>query len=439
MRKIKELITMKINKIEDLNELKEAYRSGTIKLNISSIARQMGVDRRTVKSYLLRENDEHSNTRKKPSIFDKELDFILGLLNNKEKRFTTVKSLYNYMLKANKIGNASYSAFTYYVRNNKLLQEKFKNNNINISTIIETDYGEEAQLDWKEDVKIVLDTGEIVFINILVLILSKSRYRVARISTSKSQSVLFHMLISMFKELGGVPKIIRTDNMKTVMDEPKTEYSSGKINDKFNQFAKDCGFETRACKAFVPKRKGKVEQPNRVYDEIMAWNGEKSLIGFNDLVKEIAKNENKRYHKDYNKVPTIEFVTEKKFLKPLPNEDIRNYYTIKTEKRIVSNRSLIAYDNKYYSVPAYYIGQIVYVRCFDNLIHIYSTTPEFKLLSIHTKLDKNSQRNISYTKDDYKSIYDVGYKNLSDDLVDKFVDNYFNELTKITGENESDD
>lgn len=43
----------------------------------------------------------------------------------------------------------------------------------------------------------------------------------------------------------------------------------------------------------------------------MAWNGEKSLIGFNDLVKEIAKNENKRYHKDYNKVPTIEFVTKK--------------------------------------------------------------------------------------------------------------------------------
>ena len=103
MRKIKELITMKINKIEDLNELKEAYRSGTIKLNISSIARQIDVDRRTVKSYLLRENDEHSNTRKKPSIFDKELDFILGLLNNKEKRFTTVKSLYKYMLKANKI------------------------------------------------------------------------------------------------------------------------------------------------------------------------------------------------------------------------------------------------------------------------------------------------------------------------------------------------
>ena len=57
----------------------------------------------------------------------------------------------------------------------------------------------------------------------------------------------------------------------------------------------------------------------------------------------------------------------------------------------------------------------------------------------YTKLDKNNQRNISYTKDDYKSIYDVGYKNLSDDLVDKFVDNYFNELTKITGENESND
>ena len=85
MRKIKELITMKINKIEDLNELKEAYRSGTIKLNISSIARQIGVDRRTVKSYLLRENDEHSNTRKnsRPRFFY----MIYGNIYTKKYRY----------------------------------------------------------------------------------------------------------------------------------------------------------------------------------------------------------------------------------------------------------------------------------------------------------------------------------------------------------------
>lgn len=35
--------------------------------------------------------------------------------------------------------------------------------------------------------------------------------------------------------------------MKTVMDEARTEYSSGKVNVKFQQFADDYGFMVKPC------------------------------------------------------------------------------------------------------------------------------------------------------------------------------------------------
>ena len=39
--------------------------------------------------------------------------------------------------------------------------------------------------------------------------------------------------------MGGVPEELITDNMKTVMDEARTEHFAGKVNAKFAQFARD--------------------------------------------------------------------------------------------------------------------------------------------------------------------------------------------------------
>jgi len=46
-------------------------------------------------------------------------------------------------------------------------------------------------------------------------------------SISKSQSVLLSFLTEAFETIGGVPYEILTDNMKTVMDEARTEHTAG--------------------------------------------------------------------------------------------------------------------------------------------------------------------------------------------------------------------
>src|SRR5690625_7445715 len=94
--------------------------------------------------------------------------------------------------------------------------------------------------------KYITKDGEVLYVNVLVLLLSYSRFRVYLLSFSKSQSILLSFLTECFEAIGGVPKTILVDNMKTIMDEPRTEYQKGKVNERFNQFAKDFGIEVWA-------------------------------------------------------------------------------------------------------------------------------------------------------------------------------------------------
>ena len=102
--------------------------------------------------------------------------------------------------------------------------------------------GKQAQLDWKETISFLPENGETVVVNVFVLLRSYSRFRVYRLSISKTQDIFFHFLDSAFSTFSEIPGENLTDNMKTVMDEPRTEYYSGKVNARFQQFADDYGF-----------------------------------------------------------------------------------------------------------------------------------------------------------------------------------------------------
>ena len=72
----------------------------------------------------------------------------------------------------------------------------------------------QAQLDWKESIEFLLKNGEKINVNVFVLLLSYSRFRVYRLSISKTQDVLFNFLDGAFEVFEGVPKEIVTDNMR---------------------------------------------------------------------------------------------------------------------------------------------------------------------------------------------------------------------------------
>ena len=75
--------------------------------------------------------------------------------------------------------------------------------------------------------------GEVITVNVFVLLLSYSRFRVYRLSLSKAQDILLNFMDEAFQIFGGVPHEILTDNMKTVMDVSRTEKFKGKVNEKW--------------------------------------------------------------------------------------------------------------------------------------------------------------------------------------------------------------
>ena len=130
--------------------------------------------------------------------------------------------------------------------------------------------------------------GEIIDVNVAVLLLSYSRFRAFHLSISKSQSVLLSFMTEAFEAFGGVPKVIVTDNMKTVMDEARTDYFKGVVNNKFTQFAKDFGFKVQPCVAGRPRTKGKVEAPMKLLDEIHAYQGKFNYEELHEFVQKLC-------------------------------------------------------------------------------------------------------------------------------------------------------
>ncbi len=60
-----------------------------------------------------------------------------------------------------------------------------------------------------------------------------------------------------FEFFGGTTKEILFDNMKTVVDQAKSNYHTAIINEKFRQFAKDANFNIVTCRPYRPQTKRK--------------------------------------------------------------------------------------------------------------------------------------------------------------------------------------
>jgi transposase len=73
------------------------------------------------------------------------------------------------------------------------------------------------QVDWKEVGEVILE-GERKKFSMFVAILSYSRMKYAGFTTSQEQEHLFQCLINSFYYIGGVPKKVLFDNMRTVID-----------------------------------------------------------------------------------------------------------------------------------------------------------------------------------------------------------------------------
>lgn len=382
-----------------------------IKPNFSQLGREYGLDRRTVKKYY-EGYEGKSKVRNKGSKLDKYYDEIKAKLFIKG---VTVKGVYEYFLN-NNYDIGTYSNFVKYVNKKGLKPSK----KTKCHPRFETPPGGQAQVDWKEDLKLISKYGEEFIVNVFNYKLGNSRYCYFEYRKSKTQQDVIECLISAFKATGGVPKEILFDNMKTVVN---ITPEGRKINNKLKAFADDFGFKIRLCKPRHSYTKGKVEAANKFIDWLLPYNyefkTEKDLI---EIIKAINSKVNQQPNQATGVPPILLFQKEKEYLSPLPcNRIIESYMNYELTAKVHKD-SLVHYKGNKYSVPPKYIDKEVTLKRIENELHIYFNTD---LISVHKINDKK----INYAPNDYKELLNKVIKN-KDELETVCLNN-LSELDKL--------
>lgn len=406
-------VTIEINTVQDLSKLGAFMEHNDIKVNKSEIARKLNINRRTVDKYL--KGFQKCKHRNKPSRLDEYTDIIGELLSSDVQVFAYRSILYRYLCDNHSLDIPA-PTFYHYLKQHPEFDQYFRKNkpsNCTNNPVIrfETNPGHQAQIDWKESIDFVIrDTGEIVTINVLVMVFSFSRFRLFCLALNKSREVLIHLLSECFDIIGGVPKEIVTDNMKSVMDSARTHYSSGKVNKTFEAFAKDYGFSVKPCVAATPQTKGKVETQMKFLDEIKAYSGSLNLTELAALIERINVRINSSIHQGTGKIPMIEFQKERTHLQSLPSKNICNQYKIASKTAKVNTAGMISVKSKHYSVPKEYIGLYVSYWIIEGNIYI---CHEHRLIAVHIQSD----RKLNYHEEHYVDVLNSRFNGMDKDSV----------------------
>lgn len=335
---------------KDIYERMKILKQDNIKPNYAEIARKYDCDYRTIKKYY-----EEDSEIVFPRTYPSKLDPFRQIIRDKVNLGCSAYSIYKFIEKKGFTGK--YTIVKDFCR--EIKREELKKATIRF----ETNPGLQAQVDWKEDLTLVSNKGEIFKVNIFLIVLGYSRKKYIELTLDRNQDTLFNVMVRSFKYFEGVPKEIIFDNMRTVVDHSKTMYDKAVVNEKFYQFSKDMGFEVWACRPYRPQTKGKVEALARTMKRLQVYDGEfESLEELDEIVRELREDLNSEISQATGKPPNTLWENEKEYLHPLPKQEILDTYLTIPLTRKVSKESMIVYNKRKYSLPVQYIGKTVDIK-----------------------------------------------------------------------------
>lgn len=368
----------------------EKIMLGGEKVNKSALARQYGCCWETIDRRL---NPDKYKKEKTVRIYTSKLDSYKNIIDEKIENNNIPATGIYFLLKSKYNYKGKYGIVRKYVSSKK--ESIISNLTIRFETI----KGYQSQVDWKEKVKLHDKKGNEYIISIFLIVLGNSRYKYIELTFDQTQPTLFNCLTNAFKYFGGTTEEILFDNMKTIVDRAKSDFTEVVVNSKALQFSKDAGFKIITCRAYRPRTKGKVETLAKIMNRLKAFDYEfddaKELkLIVEKLLQELNYEEKSQAT---NEIPIILFEKEKEYLKPVNFELLENYnLPEKTYK--VSNESMINYHGIKYSVPIQYVGKNIFILEEDNVIHLYYNK------NLVCSYKKNSNFKYNYKESDYIDI-----------------------------------
>ena len=241
----------------------------------------------------------------------------------------------------------------------------------------ETEPGQQAQMDWSPFGRIHY-LGQSRPLSCFALVLGYSRVLYAEFTISEDLPTLVQCHLNAFRYMGGIPREILYDHMKTVVlswSPTHTEW-----NPQFADFAKTFGFEPRLCRPYRAATKGKIERP-------FGYIGESFFAGIDIehlMLEELNAQlrhwldhiANMRIHRTTLCIP-LERLKEEPLL-PLPD---RTYVVETVEMRKSHKDCHLDYRGNRYSVPFQYACRELSIRAQGDQLRIFDGA---KLIATHT-------------------------------------------------------
>lgn len=170
----------------------------------------------------------------------------------------------------------------------------------------------EAQLDF--GTMEVEHEGSFKDVKALVMSFPYSNTGFAVALPAENQECLFEGMTQLFKQAGGVPKVIRIDNMSTAVTQTKTRHKPAVLTDAYLQFAAHYRFTTQVCNPRSGNEKGSVE--NKVgyvrYNFFPTSPSMKDYSSFNEELEVQLIKDRERIHHEKNVLISTLWEEEKK-------------------------------------------------------------------------------------------------------------------------------
>jgi transposase len=358
----------------------DLHRQG---LGVTAIARRVGIDRKTVRKYIERGLEPPAYGPRQPR--RRRLEPFEAYLRQRVVAYPglTASRLLREIREHGYGGG--YTAVTDFLREVRpspipAFEVRF-----------ETPPGEQAQVDFAQFQVIFTDepsAPRIVWL--FSLVLGYSRLIWARFVAHQDLQTVLRCHMAAFAALGGVPREVLYDRMKTAVigedDEAHIVYNRALID-----FAGHYRFHPKACRPYRAKTKGKVERPFRYIREDFYL--ARSFRNLDDLNAQLAHwlgtVANPRVHATTRRVVNEAFAEEKLVLQSLPLVPFSA--VLKLERR-VSHEGMVSVGGNLYSVPDATRKRVVEVHSLADEIRIFEAD---RLIAVHPVLEGRHQRRLA--------------------------------------------
>ncbi|MDD1059839.1 IS21 family transposase [Streptomyces cocklensis] len=360
----------------ELRRFRGLLESGA--MSLSEIARETGLDRKTVRKYLSAPGPA-TPPRRSPSGRSRArvIDEFGPLIDSMLRAEVLMKAAVIHERLAQEYGfTGNYQRVKLYVQTARpRIAEELGITPKELAGMhrrFEVIPGAQAQVDWGDEGKILAHMG-IAKVYSFHMTLSYSRDPFCCFATSQDLQTFFDCHRRAFAHFGGTPMTIVYDRTKTVVRRHVAPGETVPLHPEAVGFAGHYDFDIDVLAAYRPQGKGRVErQVLIVHDHVLPGRSFSSVEEMDAAFTAWVPQRRAQIHKTHREVIAERAARDHAALKPLPATP---YLVAERQLRHVGKDCLVAFDGNLYSVPARRVRarQVVEIRATKSQVTMHAT------------------------------------------------------------------